>query len=140
MKNLLSWFNTYVFIRWMVFIFIIGLTIWALIASGLSDILEELDIEIAESYLYGLLPPIYFFIIKYLLKQKYDYANLDKLSDKFKNAVLFIYSSIVITLAIFWTVMQVEVLAFFAGPFVMLTFAMLVYGCDSARNELKLLD
>jgi len=140
MKNLLSWFNAYVFIRWMVFIFIIGLTIWALIASGLSDILEELDIEIAESYLYGLLPPIYFFIIKYLLKQKYDYANLDKLSDKFKTAVLFIYSSIVITLAIFWTVMQVEVLAFFVGPFVMLTFAMLVYGCDSARNELKLLD
>jgi hypothetical protein len=138
MKISFGWFKAYVFIRWVVFLFIIGSSIFLTIIIVISSILEELDLNIADKYLFAILPIVTFFIVRYLWNQKYDYLNLHQLNQKFKNAVLLIYASIILTLIIFTLIFNIYVLAFFASPFLLLTFAMLVYGCDSARNELKL--
>jgi len=128
-------FRAYIVIRWMIFLFIITPLIYFI---PMSVVLEYIvNFGFSENYIYLGLPIIYIFTIRYLWREEYDYSRLDSLSSKFKNAVLLIYSSIILTLCIFGIVTKIVVLAFFAGPFILLTFVMLVYGCDSARNELK---
>jgi len=129
--------KSYIFIRWVIFLFLITPILFAIVATGVSTLFEELNIYFPESYIFLLAPFIYFFTIRYLWRVKYDYSQENKLSKKFKNALFILYFAIFMLFAVALAVSQVNVLAFFAGPVLILVFVMLVYGCDLARNELK---
>jgi len=124
----------YIIARWMFFMFIIAPILFYAPMVAIASIFNNKDMLEVVTYI-GL-PLIYVYLIKKLLKDTYNKDNLPNLSPKFKTYMGLIYAGYFISVATVIAVMQINVLAFFAGLPLIVAIIMLIVGAMSARSEL----
>ena len=124
----------YIVAKWIFFLSVIAPIIFFLPLVAIAEILHSE--EIVEGVALIALPLVYFYLIKNLLKDTYDKDNIQNVSSKFMGYLGMIYLAYFIVVATVVAVLQINVLAFFAGLPLLLSIVLFVMGSSSARSEL----
>lgn len=122
----------YIISKWLFVLFILVPIVFIIPASCIQPMIPEAN---KEFIFFGLIF-VYYYFVKKLMKEKYHFKHSKNLTKEFRNATLYIYLSYFVTLVTYLTVIKIQVLAFFAGPVIILTIGLLLHGLSSANKEL----
>jgi len=89
-----------------------------------------------ENFIFFGLIFVYYYFVKKLMKKKYHFEHSKNLTKKFRNATIYIYLSYLLTLVTYLTVIEINVLAFFVSPVIILVIFLFLHGRSSANKEL----
>ena len=124
----------YIVAKWIFFMSVIAPILFFMPLVAIAEILHSE--EIVEGVAFIALPLIYYYLIKKLLQDTYENDNVQNVSSTFMRDLGMIYFSYFIIVATVVAVLQINVLAFFAGLPLLLSIVLFVIGYSSARSEL----